>query len=284
MTELIITHAGSAHFDEMMAIALILACHPGKKFRIERRDPSQQELENPDVWVVDVGGRHQPQLRNFDHHQDLDIAASYVLVGDFLDITEKMRYFYWWKLKDRLDRFGPVNVGESLGIDNFSRLQSPVESWFIDLFAGNPNKLRPLLRSFGKNLLSLGERIAKGIEFWAGCRQIEINGHTVIVGLTEESVGLQEFRDAMPVPASAYIAFDKRGEGWRFYRFNDCEGVNFSSLADHPEIKFVHHGGFVAKTWRRIPVEDALALMAGGLQPVDHHNSEQKMPLQPSQS
>jgi len=67
-TQLIITHPGSAHFDEMTAVSLILAAHADTEFHIERREPIPEELDNPDIWVVDIGNRHEPEKRNFDHH------------------------------------------------------------------------------------------------------------------------------------------------------------------------------------------------------------------------
>ena len=70
--QLIITHPGSAHFDEVTAIGLILAVNADTVFRIERREPTQEELNNPDIWVVDVGDQYEPETRNFDHHQDID--------------------------------------------------------------------------------------------------------------------------------------------------------------------------------------------------------------------
>ena len=63
--QLIITHPGSAHFDEVAAISLIMAMHTDTEFRIERREPTQIELDNPDVWVVDIGNRHEPEKHNF---------------------------------------------------------------------------------------------------------------------------------------------------------------------------------------------------------------------------
>ena len=42
--QLIITHPGSAHFDEVTAVSLILAMHADTVFRIERREPAQAEI------------------------------------------------------------------------------------------------------------------------------------------------------------------------------------------------------------------------------------------------
>ena len=58
---LIITHPGSAHFDEVTAISFILAVHSDTAFRVERREPSEEELADPGIWVVDVGDRYEPE-------------------------------------------------------------------------------------------------------------------------------------------------------------------------------------------------------------------------------
>ena len=102
--QLIITHPGSAHFDEVTTISLILAVYADTDFRIERREPLQTELDNLDVWVVDIGDRHEPEKRNFDHHQDTDCPAAFVLVAEYLGLTETMSVMPWWHFKDEVDR------------------------------------------------------------------------------------------------------------------------------------------------------------------------------------
>ena len=92
-TQLIITHPGSAHFDEVAAVSLILAVHAGTVFRIERREPAQAELDDPDVWVVDIGDRHEPEKHNFDHHQSLGCPAAFVLVALASFISFLARHF-----------------------------------------------------------------------------------------------------------------------------------------------------------------------------------------------
>ncbi len=107
--QLIITHPGSAHFDDVAAVSLILAVYADTEFRIERREPAPAELDNPDVWVVDIGDRHEPEKRNFDHHQDTDCPAAFVLVAEYLGLLETMSVMPLWHFKDEVDRFGPVN-------------------------------------------------------------------------------------------------------------------------------------------------------------------------------
>ena len=108
----IITHDGSAHFDEFLALALIIAHYEEKQFEIERREPTEKELKNPDVWVVDIGHRYEPDLKNFDHHQDLSLGASFVLIAEHLKLGDAFKNAPWWHFKDQIDRRGDYKVAE----------------------------------------------------------------------------------------------------------------------------------------------------------------------------
>ena len=46
----------------------------------------------------------------------------------------------------------------------------------------------------------------------------------------------------------ALVYPDSRGEGYGMRRFNDSPVLDFSRLADQPEIHFAHNRGFLAKT------------------------------------
>ena len=66
MNSTIVTHPGGAHKDEFLACSVLLAQTPSS---ILRREPTEEDLSDPQVLVVDVGGRLEPELGNFDHHQ-----------------------------------------------------------------------------------------------------------------------------------------------------------------------------------------------------------------------
>lgn len=71
----IITHSGSFHVDEIFAIALLARFYFGKpvlNLNIERtRDPQLLEgyTKDQNIFVIDLGGKYEPQNLNFDHHQ-----------------------------------------------------------------------------------------------------------------------------------------------------------------------------------------------------------------------
>ena len=66
----IITHDGLFHSDEVFAVALLMLFH--KEINIIRtRDAGilERGVKDPDIYVLDVGGDYNPEMRNFDHHQ-----------------------------------------------------------------------------------------------------------------------------------------------------------------------------------------------------------------------
>ena len=94
----IITHDGMFHADEVFAIAMVHT-FVGPTVVFRTRNISEEDMNDPGVWVIDVGKDLNPAKRNFDHHQDGRISASCVLILDFLvqqgvidaDLEEELR-------------------------------------------------------------------------------------------------------------------------------------------------------------------------------------------------
>ena len=64
MLSKIITHPGGAHKDDFLACSVLLTLAP---VPIERAAPSDEDLEDASVAVVDIGHRHEAERLNFDH-------------------------------------------------------------------------------------------------------------------------------------------------------------------------------------------------------------------------
>ncbi len=259
--QLIITHPGSAHFDEVTAVSMILAVYAGTEFRIERREPGQAELDDPDVWVVDIGDRYEPERHNFDHHQDTDCPACFVLVARYLGLAETMSVMPWWSFKDEVDRFGAAksSVKYHAGDDLVNR--NPVESWLTARFASETEACLPLLESFGTHVIEEARTLKKQIDFWKTSTRLVIAGVPAVIGETRESAGLEEFRRLDENPPDIVISLDRRDEGWRLFRY-DGTPVDFSLISDRPEIAFAHKSGFLAKTKERLAIDDLVALVS----------------------
>jgi hypothetical protein len=260
-TQLIITHPGSAHFDEVTAVSLILAVYADAAFKIERREPAPAELENPDIWVVDTGDRYEPEKHNFDHHQSADCPAGFVLVAEYLGLLETLSVMPWWRFKDSVDRIGPVRSSQIFQAGDDLVNRNPVENWLVDRFASEPQASLPLLKSFGSHIIEDARRLKSQIDFWKTARRLVISGVPTLIGETRESFGLEEFRRLDDNPPDIVISLDRRSEGWRLYRY-DGTPVDLSLISNCPEIEFAHKSGFLAKTKERLPLDELIALIS----------------------
>jgi hypothetical protein len=213
------------------------------------------------VWLADVGDRHEPEKRNFDHHQDTDCPAAFVLVAEYLGLSETMSVMPWWRFKDSVDRFGPVrsSIEFHAGDDLVNR--NPVETWLTDAFASAPDACLPMLKAFGASIIGNARMLKRQIDFWKTAPRLVIAGVPAVIGETTESAGLEEFRRLEKDPPDIVISVDRRSKGWRLFRY-DRTPVDFSRISDCPEIAFAHKSGFLAKTRERLSKDDLIALVS----------------------
>ncbi len=68
----IVTHPRSAHHDDVLCLAYLMEADTV----IERREPAQAELDDPEVYVVDVGMQWDAERNNYDHHQSEGVPES----------------------------------------------------------------------------------------------------------------------------------------------------------------------------------------------------------------
>ena len=84
----IITHSGVFHADELLAIAMIRAITK-QSLPVERvRVVSDEDINDPTVIVLDVGGQLDSSLNNFDHHQDQDLPAACMLIAEYINLDK----------------------------------------------------------------------------------------------------------------------------------------------------------------------------------------------------
>ena len=269
MIKTIITHPGGAHKDDFLACSVLLSNHPVSIFR---RDPTEQELEDPEVAVVDIGHQHDPELNNFDHHQlprDHEPTCALSLVLQKLEIYEDTKEFCsWLETTEWFDCRGPHDTAEWLGVDReaMAKLNSPLDVTMFQAFAkqkehhpGEP--VWEVMKMMGTDLVQYVtglrgriNQVAKIEEFW-DLGQGEDMMKVAFVPRTEPEVeeasgglawrikelGLEEEVVAMVYP-------DSRGEGYGMRRYDDNLALDFSQLAEESDVHFTHNRGFIAKT------------------------------------
>lgn len=269
MIKTIITHPGGAHKDDFLACSVLLSNHSVSIFR---RDPTEQELEDPEVAVVDIGHQHDPQLNNFDHHQlprDHEPTCALSLVLQKFEIYEDTKEFCsWLETTEWFDCRGPHDTAEWLGVDReaMAKLNSPLDVTMFQAFAkqkehhpGEP--VWEVMKMMGTDLVQYVtglrgriNQVAKIEEFW-DLGQGEDMIKVAFVPRTEPEVeeasgglawrikelGLEEEVVAMVYP-------DSRGGGYGMRRYDDNLALDFSQLSEEPDVHFTHNRGFIAKT------------------------------------
>ena len=132
----IVSHPGSAHKDDFLSVSVLLATLG--KAEVFRREPTDEDLNDPDTYVVDVGLELAPERHNFDHHQDSSLPCAFHLVMQHLGHHEAaMLMFAWYPHMSMMDVRGPYRTAEHLGVDSsiFFASSSPIDGYIISTFA-----------------------------------------------------------------------------------------------------------------------------------------------------
>lgn len=252
----IIVHHGQAHRDDFIAASLTLSlCNEG--VTIERRDPTDLEMTDFTVLVLDVGGEHDPEMMNFDHHQfprEHAPACALSLLIEHLDL-KAFNLLDWYESTIIMDSKGPFELAKSLGLsspESIFKTISPIESTLLEMFEEDPQGMAPLMQQIGKRILKQAKDAIEGLAaLKSSCKAIQVKGLEVLVFETKEIKHAQKLRDTEYSNAVASISLDDRGEGYTIYRFNDDPRIDLSRLEGNDDILFAHAGGFIAKTKTR---------------------------------
>lgn len=265
----IVTHPGGAHKDDFLACSVLLSKYPVSIFR---REPSEEELANPEIAVVDIGHRFESELNNFDHHQfdrDLEPTCALSLVLQNMGMYEDTKEFCsWLETTEWFDCRGPNETAEWLGVEReaMAKLNSPLDVSMFQAFSrqsehhsGEP--VWEVMKMIGADLVnyvtglrSRMNQVAEVEEIWELGEGTEFF-KVAFVPRTDPPVedasgglawrikelGLEEEVVAMVYP-------DSRGSGYGMRRYNDNPCLDFCRLQGEPEVHFTHNRGFIAKT------------------------------------
>ena len=119
----IVTHGGTHHADELLAIAVLFS--QVGVVPIERTyTPSEDDFADTGVLVLDIGRRFEPKSGNFDHHQDATLPATNLMIlrhffpaGPVRDKLEKFLFSY----VDQVDR-GEIVEGRDIQAPTFNSI------------------------------------------------------------------------------------------------------------------------------------------------------------------
>jgi hypothetical protein len=254
----IITHNGRAHLDEYLACAIVAAklAENGEEFEIIRKSqPTEEELNDPAIWVLDFGKRHEPELKNFDHHQIVGGAVcAFTLVLEYFRMRD-YDALPWIKFVEVHDHSGPANAMNLVGGGDFNLIFSPIQGITLKAFS-EIDLTRPVGQLWVKSqLLELGQYIIQGYQDY----------HDTYSKLKEAEIKeINGFRVAdynfipknFPLNFNAAKKFEQENGVDIVYTFNDRgaskfrmirknEKVDFNQAKDVETVSFVHQSGFL---------------------------------------
>jgi Uncharacterised protein family (UPF0160) len=265
----IVTHPGGAHKDDLLACCVLAALHGCP---IERRDPRPDELKDPTVAIIDIGGSHDAALQNFDHHhfpREHPPTCSLSLVLQALGLYDDARTFCdWLEPAEWFDSRGPNQTAAWLGVPRqaIARLHSPIDQTLLRRFAATPvhrpgETVYDYMRLCGQDLLDYLRSVRDDLAYVAG----SVERWSVAAGATTiETVFLPRREPARDEPSAAVARYvrkqgldrvvgamvypDRRGPGYGLQRYEDDPRLDFSRVQNEPDVHFAHQGGFVCKT------------------------------------
>ena len=255
----IITHKGGAHADDFLAVAFLLG-RLGPMVSVERRDPTEEELNDSSCFVVDVGGRHEPELNNYDHHQfdrDHEPTCAFSLVLQAFGLYDDfVAAFPWLKAIEKMDSKGPFVCAADLGVDAnnlMPYLLSPMADYMLTRFQRN-NELKKLeidlLYDFGQHLFTQLNELRKRwdeIESVTAGGIEEIDGIKVFIADVKGFTGIDSYMSRKGIEANAVFVNDDRDDGFALRRENDDPRIDFSKVDGQKGVRFAHANGFVCK-------------------------------------
>jgi hypothetical protein len=239
--------------DDFLAVCVGLHFCPLVDF-VHRRDPALGELQAPEVLVLDVGMRYEPELRNFDHHQlkgecALSLFAAAVKVHG-VPLSDVFSHYPWYENLRVGDSEGPVALATMHGVSvkTLHALRSPLDRMLLTLFQAGVLETG-MLRALGTGLVegALTDALAYlAIDY--ATKPLLLGGVPGILVNSTSVAGLRHWRERHVPDAAFSISRDDRGPGWALFRFDDDPRVDFTRIKDDHNVTFCHNNGFIAKT------------------------------------
>lgn len=227
----IITHGGAFHADEVFAIAAIYHFHGF--IPVERvMSVSKEDLEDPQILVLDIGREFNPSLSNFDHHQDTNSPATNILILEHFCHDERIKEVVKRKIFKYISD-GDVGIIVDLTTPSITSIIANFNAFGNGGFELALSTAQNIFKAYYLNAIKYLESEAKWRE------RVEKRGAIAILHDIEEVVGWREFaeRDGIML----FITPNVRGG----YQIISRDSFLFQ-IPKHPKQTFLHNNGFIA--------------------------------------
>ena len=259
MPKKIVTHGGEAHLDDLMSVSLVLALDENVKM-IERRNPTEEDLNSKEVWVLDEGGRIEPEFFNYDHHQlENGIQeCTLSLIAEHFKIKEYLSSIPWYRTVVLIDSLGPDKAAEVLQCraDVVKAVYTPSDEFFLIQFKAlekleEGELLFEQLKKIGKNVTDYYYKTQERLELLReSCELKYLDDIPVIYFLKRVDspmMAVYKYAIELGIRGGICVCVDERGDGWCIRRLFEDENIDLYRLEGEMDVRFTHPAGFISK-------------------------------------
>ncbi len=249
--------------DDLISVCIVLAMNDDIKY-VERRPVEPEEIADPTVWVLDQGGVHDPESRNFDHHQFPagTRKCTLSLIADHFDLKDDLDEMVWFRVLVLDDTLGPIKTAGELDCSATllkGLLNGPVNEFVLASFEqakklDSDNELVKLLAAIGTHIVTNIRNMKERIQLIREKAEFdEVNGLKVLFfmeDVPDPKLSIAAYLKETGKNAGVMVVANTRESGWSLSRVGDHPRVDFRRIKGANEVLFVHANGFVAKTRR----------------------------------
>ncbi len=259
----IITHGGGSHMDELISVCIVLAMNDDIEY-VERRPAKPEEIADPTVWVLDQGGFHDPENRNFDHHQFPagTRKCTLSLIADHFDLKNDLDETVWFRVLVLDDTLGTIKTAGELDCSATllkGLMNGPINEFVLARFEqakklDSENELVKLLSAIGTHIVTNIRNMKERLQLIREKAEFdEVNGLKVLFfmeDVPDPKLSIAAYLKETGKKTGVVVVANTRESGWSLGRVGDHPRVDFRRIKDASDVLFVHANGFVAKTRR----------------------------------
>ncbi|MHA1758821.1 MAG: MYG1 family protein [Promethearchaeota archaeon] len=268
----IITHPGSAHLDDFLSSCLVIY-KSGDIEKIYRKEPDISEIEDPNIWKLDVGDKFDPAIKCYDHHNvTIEDCTLSLLLKDW-GIWEKANIVHnWLKVAVVKDAKGPKEVLNLLNISYtaLNGLDSFIERTILGIFEkkdviNRKSALFSLMKTIGKRFFTQIDEYFKVLKLVeANAEYKKIKGVPIVMyyeNARHSSMLVrilnEKKKEFFGDERGGIVIFpNNRPEGTiGLKKYDNDRRVDFSKIAKYEKVVYTHPQGFFLVVDKMSPYE-----------------------------
>jgi uncharacterized UPF0160 family protein len=233
----VIVHDGLFHADDVLSVALIHR-FLGEVEVERKRTIAPEEMDDPDVWVVDVGRQYAPERSCFDHHQDADLPASCVLILNHLLKMGKVSDEFLKEIREDINTISyidingyesPVQTYNGFQVNSLISRYNSIEEGFM--------KAVEVMVNYVESVLDTANKVSLSKELWEKAEYVMVN-NAIVQGIkicTAYPIKWKEYEGAK------FLIVPEKGD-WKLL----SKDSNLYPIVPNGKEKFIHAGKFIA--------------------------------------